>query len=86
MAEAERLEMWALRPFDPPLVAVHPMGGLAMSGDPKKGPTDPDGRHRGAQGLYVADGSLFPTSMGGPPQLTIYALGRMVGQVVAAEL
>lgn len=86
MAEAERLEMWALRPFDPPLVAVHPMGGLAMSGDPEKGPTDPDGRHRGAQGLYVADGSLFPTSMGGPPQLTIYALGRMVGQVVAAEL
>jgi choline dehydrogenase-like flavoprotein len=24
------------------------------------------------RGLYVADGSLFPTSLGGPPQIAIY--------------
>jgi choline dehydrogenase-like flavoprotein len=73
-------------PLDPPLVAVHPMGGLSMAGDPQRGAVDHDGRFYGARGLYVADGSLFPTSTGGPPQLTIYALGRMVGQAAAQDL
>jgi choline dehydrogenase-like flavoprotein len=33
--------------------------------------------------LFVADGSLFPTSIGGPPQLSIYALGLHVGRAIA---
>jgi choline dehydrogenase-like flavoprotein len=84
LAGAERLRERPARPQDPPLIAVHPMGGLAMAGSPHRGPVDPEGRHRGLRGLWVADGSLFPTSTGGPPQLTIYAFGRMVGQAIAA--
>jgi choline dehydrogenase-like flavoprotein len=86
LAEAARVEAWDVQPLDPPLVAVHPQGGLAMAGDPQRGPVDPEGRHRGARGLYVADGSLFPSSTGVPPQLTIYALGRRVGRTVARDL
>jgi choline dehydrogenase-like flavoprotein len=86
LAEAARVEAWDVQPLDPPLVAVHPQGGLAMAGDPRRGPVDPEGRHRGARGLYVADGSLFPSSTGVPPQLTIYALGRRVGRTVARDL
>jgi choline dehydrogenase-like flavoprotein len=31
------------------------------------------GEHHQVRGLFVADGSLFPTSIGVPPQLGIYA-------------
>jgi choline dehydrogenase-like flavoprotein len=47
---------------------------------------DEGGRHHQLAGLYVADGSLFPTSIGGPPQLTIYVTGRRVARTVAADL
>ena len=32
--------------------------------------------------LFVCDGSLFPTSIGGPPQISIYALARRVARAV----
>jgi choline dehydrogenase-like flavoprotein len=31
------------------------------------------GEHHQVRGLFVADGSLFPTSIGVPPQVSIYA-------------
>lgn len=73
-----------LRLLDPPLAAVHPMGSLRLAGDPRRGACDPWGRLYAAQGVWVADGSLMPSSTGGPPQLSIYALGRLVGQALAA--
>ncbi|MBW2211899.1 MAG: hypothetical protein JRG67_12820, partial [Deltaproteobacteria bacterium] len=36
------------------------------------------------QNLWVADGSLFPSSIGVPPQLSIYAMGLHVGRSLAA--
>lgn len=65
------------------LTAVHPMASVPMSDDPRLGPVDSQGRHHGVAGLWVADGSLFPTSIGGPPQLSIYALGLHVGRAAA---
>jgi choline dehydrogenase-like flavoprotein len=62
------------------LMAVHPMGSVAMGDDPETAPVDSRGRHRGLDGLWVGDGSLFPSSIGGPPQLSIYALGHHVGE------
>jgi len=68
------------RPLDPLLTAVHPMGTLALGTV-----FDERGAWRGLERLWVADGSLFPTSLGGPPQLTIYAAGHKVaGHVVEA--
>jgi choline dehydrogenase-like flavoprotein len=75
-----------IRSHAPTLVAVHPMGGLRMGTDPRRSATDPVGRLHTAQGVWVADGSLVPTSTGGPPQLTIYALGHLVGRACAQEL
>lgn len=61
-----------------PLTAVHPMGTLRMGDDPARAVVDSTGRHHAVQGLFVADGSLFPTSIGIPPQLSIYTFGRRV--------
>lgn len=85
-AEARAVAELRLRPLDPPLAAVHPMGGLCMGGDPSRSSCDAEGRYHAASNLWVADGSLFPTSTGVPPQLSIYTFGRMVGQAVAAAL
>jgi GMC oxidoreductase len=40
----------------------------------KQGVTRPDGQHWQLEGLSVHDGSLFPTSIGANPQLSIYGL------------
>ena len=69
------------RPLDPLLTAVHPMGTLALGRV-----VDERGKWRGLDGLWVADGSLFPTSLGAPPQLTIYAAGHKVGHYLIADL
>lgn len=66
------------------LVAVHPMATVPMGDDPERAAVDSDGRHHHLHGLFVADGSLFPSSIGVPPQLSIYALGLHVGRAIAA--
>ena len=75
----------AAEPDPTGLTAVHPMGSCPMSDDPHLGVADSRGRHHGLQGLWLADGSLFPTSIGGPPQWSIYALGLHVGRDVATS-
>ena len=63
--------------------AVHPMASVPMGDDPATSAVDSEGRHHHLRGLWIADGSLFPTSIGVPPQLSIYALGLHVGRAIA---
>ena len=72
-SEISRIEEHRYRKLDPLLTAVHPMGTLPLGEV-----VDERGRWRGLERLWVADGSLFPTSLGGPPQLTIYAAAHKV--------
>jgi choline dehydrogenase-like flavoprotein len=66
------------------LTAVHPMASVPM-GEVPSAAVDSEGRHRHLRGLWIADGSLFPTSLGVPPQLSIYALGLHVGRALCRE-
>ncbi|MFI5301443.1 MAG: GMC family oxidoreductase, partial [Polyangiales bacterium] len=66
------------RPHALHLTAVHPMGTMHWGDDPRTSVVSSTGEHHQVKGLFVADGSLFPTSLGGPPQLTIYALALHV--------
>lgn len=79
------LESLPLTPGSIDITAVHPMGTVPMGDDPAVAAVDSRGRHHHVAGLSVADGSLFPTSIGGPPQLTIYALGLHVGEAIVAD-
>lgn len=54
----------------------HPQGGNAISQDPNKGVVDSDFKVHGYSNLYVCDASVFPTSLGVNPQLTIMALAH----------
>lgn len=51
----------------------HALGTLRMGEDPDTSPVDEKGRFRGIDNLYIADGSVFPTSGGVNPSLTIAA-------------
>jgi choline dehydrogenase-like flavoprotein len=66
--------------------SAHVMGGCPMGDDPKQSVTDCDGKLHHLDNLYVMDGSLFPTSIGANPQLSIYGLVYKLSSKLAAEL
>ncbi|WP_288378946.1 GMC family oxidoreductase [uncultured Massilia sp.] len=68
------------------VASAHVMGGCAMSGSEKLGVTAPDGRYRGLVNVSVHDGSLFPTSIGANPQLSIYGLAAKLASGLATAL
>lgn len=73
LAELDALDTAFVRPHAVPLTSVHPMGTMRMGDDPKTSVVSSMGEHHQLKGLFVADGSLFPTSLGVPPQISIYA-------------
>jgi choline dehydrogenase-like flavoprotein len=62
------------RARDLKLMAFHPLGTARADADPARGVLDPDLAVHGVGGLYVADGSVVPSSLGVNPQITIMAL------------
>jgi len=68
------------------VLSAHVMGGMGMAASPDKGVTDEWGRIFGAESLRVIDGSLFPTSLGVNPQLTIYTLATKLSRRLAIDL
>ncbi|HYZ30882.1 MAG TPA: GMC family oxidoreductase [Crenalkalicoccus sp.] len=54
--------------------SAHLMGTCRMGSDPRRSVTDRDGRCWDIPNLWICDGSLFPTSGGVNPSLTIQAL------------
>jgi choline dehydrogenase-like flavoprotein len=68
------------------LEAFHPMGSARMSGNPALGPVDTTGALRDVEGVYVADTSLFPTSLGVNPMVTAIAMSAAVGRRLAEKL
>lgn len=75
-------------PFGPNRHAVfsaHQMGGCAMGEDPRTSVVDSKGRHHELENLWIVDGSVFPTSLGVNPQLTIYALASRFSDEIMSD-
>lgn len=68
------------------VVSAHVMGGCGMAADPARGVTDGNGRYHGVANLSVHDGSLFPTSIGANPQLSIYGITARLASRLAERL
>jgi choline dehydrogenase-like flavoprotein len=68
------------------VASAHVMGGCMMAGDPRAGVTGQDGRYHGLANLSVHDGSLFPTSIGANPQLSIYGITARLASQLAQSL
>jgi choline dehydrogenase-like flavoprotein len=71
-------ESTVFKPSELHLEAFHPMGTARIATDPGQGVCAADGSVNGVAGLYVADASLFPTSVGVNPMMTVIAFAKKV--------
>ncbi|MCC6869786.1 MAG: GMC family oxidoreductase [Burkholderiales bacterium] len=77
------IESFDLAPLVTRVVSAHVMGGAPFGPDPRHAVVDPAGRHHQLRNLYVCDGSIFPTSIGANPQLSIYAFAARIADGIA---
>jgi len=75
-----------LAPLAATVVSAHVMGGCPLGPDAKRASVDQTGRHHQLENLYVFDGSLFPTSIGANPQLSIYGITAKLASALALRL
>lgn len=68
------------------VVSAHVMGGCPIAADAARGVVRPDGVHWQLANLSVHDGSIFPTSIGANPQLSIYGITARLASGLAARL
>jgi len=76
----------ALERYRTRLGSAHVMGGCAMGEDRQWAVADSWGRHHYLENLSIHDGSLFPTSVGANPQLSIYAFTARLSTALALRL
>jgi len=67
-------------------LAFHPLGSARMSNDIRRGVVKPDGETYEVRDLYVADGSILPTSIGVNSQLPIMAMATRIAWQLAERL
>jgi choline dehydrogenase-like flavoprotein len=80
----ERLERVPLRAGGFKLFAAHQMGTCRMGTDPQTSVAGPWGELHDTLGVWIGDGSAFPTSSGTNPMITIMALARRTGEAILA--
>jgi choline dehydrogenase-like flavoprotein len=79
-------EATAFRASELRLEAFHPMGTARIAADPCEGVCASDGSVNGTADLYVADTSLFPTSVGVNPMMTAIAFSKQISRRLAEEV
>lgn len=62
------------------MYASHPMSTCRMGTDPATSVVRPDGRAHALDGLWLADSSVFPTSLGVNPSITTMAMASVIGR------
>jgi choline dehydrogenase-like flavoprotein len=86
-AEARQaIQGMAMKPLLAKVVSAHVMGGCGAAATEKQGVVRPDGVHWQLENLSVHDGSIFPTSVGANPQLSIYGIANRLAQSLAKRL
>jgi choline dehydrogenase-like flavoprotein len=65
-----------VRPEDLSLGTGHPQGGNVMSRNPAIGTVNEEMKVYGYDNLYIADASVFPSSLGVNPQITAMTFGQ----------
>jgi len=85
-ASRREIESLAMEPRIARVVTAHVMGGCAMGPDERSSVVDEAGRHHQLENVSVHDGSLFPTSLGANPQLSIYAIAARMAAGLASGL
>lgn len=67
------------------LFSAHQMSTVRIADSPLRGALDRKGRCYDAMNVYVCDASVFPTSIGVNPMLTVMAISHMLAQRIRDE-
>lgn len=81
-ADLARLEAAPYGLLEHQMFTAHQMGGCTMGTDPRTSVVDPEHRLRGADNVFVIDGSVLPSGLGVNPSETIYALAHRASAFV----
>lgn len=84
--EVRKLETSSLDARRIECIAFHPLGSARMATDPRRGVVDSDGRSYEVEGLYIADGSVLPTSIGVNSQVPIMTMTTRLAWRLAERL
>jgi choline dehydrogenase-like flavoprotein len=66
------------------MFSAHQMGSCRMGADPRTSVAGPYGELHDAPGVWIGDGSGFPTASGVNPMITIMALAHRTADAIAA--
>ncbi len=80
------IENMELAPLKTVVASAHVMGGCAMGEDKKIAMVNSQGEAHYYENLSVMDGSIFPTSLGANPQLSIYGIVAKNATMLAQRL
>ena len=67
------------------IITVHSLGGCHLSDSPQGGVVSTHGEVHGYPGLFVADGSVIPSSIGFHPVMTISAVSERIAEAVVSS-
>lgn len=79
------VERREIRAGDVPIASTHPQSTCRMGTSSSNSVVDGFGGLHEVKGLFVADMSVFPTSLGAPPQITTAALADRTAQHILAR-
>lgn len=84
--EVRKLEQAPLDARRIECIAFHPLGSARMATDARRGVVDPDGQSYEVENLYVADGSILPTSIGVNSQVPIMTMATRLAWRLAERM
>jgi choline dehydrogenase-like flavoprotein len=68
------------------IYSAHQMSSCRMSATAEEGPTSATGELYECENMFLADGSVLPTSLGVNPMITIEAMSHLISKHVIAKL
>jgi choline dehydrogenase-like flavoprotein len=84
--QVEELKRLKLKGNDFIVTAYHPMGTCRMGGDPTKSVVNVNCETWDVKKLFICDASVFPTSLGVNPQMTIMAIATRTAAYIDGVL
>lgn len=81
----QRIRAVGVRKYDIPLFSAHQMGSCRMGAARESSACDPHGECWDVAGLFIGDGSAFPTPSGVNPMITIYGLAYLTALGIASR-
>jgi choline dehydrogenase-like flavoprotein len=81
---AQRVHDGSLEPYEHATFSLHHMGSCRMGTDPATSVANPWGELHDVKGVWIGDGSAFPTATGTNPMISIMALAHRTAEAIAA--